>query len=97
MPKYLHSYQITQPVGAAELRESSSTPRQAAVLTQEVRQVNRLPFYQSLQRFSKRINGQAVHWKAESMEEHNCATGDWSSDKQRKAGNQGQGLGHRWQ
>lgn len=71
-------------VGSAEPRESSSTPRQAAVLTQEVRQVNRLPFYQSLQCFSKRINGQAVHWKAKSMEEHSCTAADQSIDKQRK-------------
>lgn len=43
------------------------------MLTQEVRQLNRLPFYQGLQGFSKRINGQAVHWKAKSREEHSWA------------------------
>lgn len=53
-------------------RESSSSPGQAAALTRKVRRVNKLPFPQSLQRFSKRINGQAVLWKAKSMEEH-CA------------------------
>lgn len=57
---------------AAEPWESSSTPAQAAALTHEGSRVNRLPFPQSLQCFSKTINGQAVLRKAKSMEEH-CA------------------------
>lgn len=57
---------------AAEPWESSSTPGRAAALTHKGRPVNRLPFPQSLQCFSKRINGQAVLRKAKSKEEH-CA------------------------
>lgn len=63
---------LAEEATAAEPWESSSTPRQAAALTREVSWVNRLPFPQSLQCFSKRINGQAVLWKAKSTEEH-CA------------------------
>ena len=50
--------------------QGSSAPAQAAVLTQRVSRVIRLPFPQSLQCFSKRINGWAALWEAKSMEEH---------------------------
>lgn len=78
VPKYhpLSSYQKTAWEGLLDhkhLQRKSRSCRESqekAVLTQEVREVNRLPFSQSLQCFSKRITGQAAHWKAKSMEEH---------------------------